>query len=151
MAAQIRTLQKQVKTLQKTLKTPEVFGEPTGDLLIVGWGSSRGAIEEAVARARKEGLAVSSLNIKYIQPMASGIREILARFRQVMTIESAFCDNPEDELIDAESRRYAPLCTILRTRFARDIDSWGQANGQSIKPGTILQIIRRKISEGVTR
>src|SRR6185503_9965957 len=61
--------------LQKTLKTPEVFGEPTGDLLIVGWGSSRGAIEEAVARARKEGLAVSSLNIKYIQPMASGIRE----------------------------------------------------------------------------
>ena len=118
---------------------------------MIGWGSSRGAIEEAVRRARKEGLAVSSLHIKYIQPMASGIREILAGFRNAMTIESAFCDNPDDELIDADSRRYAPLCTILRTRFARDIDCWGQARGQPIKPGTILQVIRRKLAEGAQR
>jgi 2-oxoglutarate ferredoxin oxidoreductase subunit alpha len=132
--------------LQKTLKTPEVFGDTTGELLVIGWGSSRGAIEEAVTRARKEGLAVSSLHIKYIQPMASGIREILAGFRQAMTIESAFCDDPADELIDAESRRYAPLCTILRTRFARDIDCWGQARGQPIKPGEILQVMRGKLA-----
>ena len=137
--------------LQKTLRTPEVFGDTIGELLVIGWGSSRGAIEEAVQRARKEGLAVSSLHIKYIQPMASGIREILAGFRNAMTIESAFCDNPDDELIDADSRRYAPLCTILRTRFARDIDCWGQARGQPIKPGTILQVIRRKLAEGAQR
>ena len=80
--------------------------------------------------------------------MASGIREILGGFHQVMTIESAFCDNPEDELIDAESRRYAPLCTILRTRFARDIDCWGEARGQPIKPGTIVNLIRRRLAEG---
>ena len=60
-------------------------------------------------------------------------------------------DDLADELIDAESRRYAPLCTILRTRFARDIDCWGQARGQPIKPGTILQVMRRKISEGAKR
>ncbi|HEY5309877.1 MAG TPA: 2-oxoacid:acceptor oxidoreductase subunit alpha, partial [Casimicrobiaceae bacterium] len=48
--------------LQKTLKPPKVFGDPDGDLLIVGWGSSKGAIEEAVTRARAEGLKVSSLH-----------------------------------------------------------------------------------------
>jgi 2-oxoglutarate ferredoxin oxidoreductase subunit alpha len=132
--------------LQKTLKAPEVFGAPRGDLLIVGWGSTKGTIEEAVERARAEGLAVSSLHIKYIQPMASGIRDILKGFKRVMTIESAFCDNPEDALIDADSRRYAPLATILRSRFPIDIDCWGQARGQPIKPGTILQVIRRQLA-----
>jgi 2-oxoglutarate ferredoxin oxidoreductase subunit alpha len=132
--------------LQRTLRAPEVFGSPKGDLLIVGWGSTKGAIEEAVERACAEGLAVSSLHLKYIQPMASGVRDILRRFARVMTVESAFCDNPDDALIDADSRRYAPLATVLRSRYAMDIDCWGQARGQPIKPGTILQVIRRQLA-----
>ncbi|MGE5712886.1 MAG: 2-oxoacid:acceptor oxidoreductase family protein, partial [Betaproteobacteria bacterium] len=48
-------------TLQKTLKTPPVFGDPEGDLLVVGWGSTQGVIEEAVQRLRDEGLKVSAL------------------------------------------------------------------------------------------
>ena len=43
-------------TLQKTLKTPPVYGDAEGDLLVVGWGSTQGAIEEAVQRLRDEGL-----------------------------------------------------------------------------------------------
>ena len=35
--------------LQKTLRTPPVFGDPEGELLVIGWGSTKGAIEEAVA------------------------------------------------------------------------------------------------------
>jgi 2-oxoglutarate ferredoxin oxidoreductase subunit alpha len=38
--------------LQKTLKAPSVFGDPEGDLLVVGWGSTKGVIEEAVERLR---------------------------------------------------------------------------------------------------
>jgi 2-oxoglutarate ferredoxin oxidoreductase subunit alpha len=132
--------------LQKTLRTPEVFGPAQGELLIVGWGSTRGAIEEAVERARAEGLAVSSLHLKYIQPMASGVRDILRGFKRVMTVESAFCDNPEDALIDADSRRYAPLATVLRSRYPIDIDCWGQARGQPIKPGSIVQVIRKQLA-----
>ncbi|MEJ2515656.1 MAG: 2-oxoacid:acceptor oxidoreductase subunit alpha [Gammaproteobacteria bacterium] len=71
--------------LQKTLATPEVFGEESGDLLLVGWGSTRGAIEESVARLRAEGHSVSSLHLTFIQPMPSGIGEILKRFGRVMT------------------------------------------------------------------
>jgi 2-oxoglutarate/2-oxoacid ferredoxin oxidoreductase subunit alpha len=42
------------------LKPPAIHGDPEGDLLVVGWGSTLGAIEEAVDRLRAEGLRVSS-------------------------------------------------------------------------------------------
>ena len=42
--------------LQKTLKTPPVYGDAEGDVLVVGWGSTQGVIEEAVQRLRDEGL-----------------------------------------------------------------------------------------------
>ena len=74
---------------QKTLKAPKVYGsEEEGGLLIVGWGGTKGAIEEAVDRCRRDGLKVSSFHIKYLQPMASGIREIMEKFDNVMTVRS---------------------------------------------------------------
>ena len=48
-----------IAALQKTLKTPPVYGDPEGDLLVVGWGSTKGVIEEAVDRMRSEGLQAS--------------------------------------------------------------------------------------------
>jgi 2-oxoglutarate ferredoxin oxidoreductase subunit alpha len=47
-------------TIQKSLKPPEIFGEPEGDLLIVGWGSTRGAIEEAVSRLARSSIGSSA-------------------------------------------------------------------------------------------
>jgi 2-oxoglutarate/2-oxoacid ferredoxin oxidoreductase subunit alpha len=132
--------------LQKTLRTPSVFGDPEGDLLIVGWGSTKGAIEEAVARARADGLKVSSLNLTFLQPMASGIREILQRFKRVMTIETNWSDRSEDELIDEDNRRYSALALLLRSRFLVDIDCWSEARGQAIKPAKICRVIREKLS-----
>jgi 2-oxoglutarate ferredoxin oxidoreductase subunit alpha len=112
---------------------------------VIGWGSTKGTIEEAVARARAEGLRVSSMHMKYIQPMPSGIREILKGFKQVMTVEANWSDRSEDELIDEDNRRYSPLALMLRSRFLVDIDCWSQARGQPIKPGAIVQVIRDKL------
>ena len=78
----LRNRSLKLAALQKTLKTPPVFGDPEGDLLVVGWGSTKGVIEEAVERLRDEGLKVSSLHLTFIQPMPSGIREILKRFKR---------------------------------------------------------------------
>ena len=132
--------------LQKTLMAPSVFGDREGDLLVIGWGSTKGTIEEAVARARAEGLRVSSTHLKFIQPLPSGIREILAGFKRVMTVEANWSDRLEDELIDEDNRRYSALAMMLRSRFLVDIDCWSQARGQPIKPGAILQVIRRKLA-----
>jgi 2-oxoglutarate ferredoxin oxidoreductase subunit alpha len=132
--------------LQRTLTAPTVFGDPEGDLLIVGWGSSKGAIEEAVTRARGDGLRVSSLHLTFLQPMASGIREILQRFKRVMTIETNWSDRSADELIDEDNRRYSALALMLRSRFLVDIDCWSEARGQPIKPSQICQVIRDKLA-----
>jgi len=132
---------------QKTLKTPEVFGDPEGDVLIVGWGSTKGAIEEAVQRVRKDGFKVSSLHIQFLQPMASGIKEILQRFEQVITVEINYSDSLDDELVDEDNRRYANLAWLLRARTLVDIDCWSNVHGQPIKPGSIERMIRQRLKE----
>ena len=135
-------------TLQKTLKTPSVYGDPEGDLLVVGWGSTQGVIEEAVDRLRDEGLKVSALQMRFIQPMPSGIKDIFKRFKKVMTIEGTWADRPaEDEMIDEENRRYAPLAMMLRARTLVDVDCWTEAKGQPIKPHQVAMALRAKLAE----
>jgi 2-oxoglutarate ferredoxin oxidoreductase subunit alpha len=136
-------------TLQKTLKTPPVFGDAEGELLVVGWGSTQGVIEEAVQRLRDEGLKVSALQMRFIQPMPSGIKDILKRFKKVMTVEGTWADRPgEDEVIDAENRRYAPLAMMLRARTLVDVDCWTEARGQPIKPANVVKAIRARLNQG---
>ena len=143
----LRSRSLKIAALQKTLKAPTIFGDPEGDLLVVGWGSTKGAIEEAVERMRAEGLRVSSIHLHFIQPMPSGIREILKRFKRVMTIEGNWSDRLEDELIDEDNRRYSALAMMLRSRFLVDVDCWSQSRGQPIKPGELVQVLRDKLAE----
>lgn len=141
----IRHRSLKLAAFQRTLKRPVPFGAEEGELLLIGWGSTRGAIEEAVTRLRGEGRRVSSLHLKFLQPMASGIGEVLKRFDKAMTIENAWCDPPDGDLIDAENRRYTALAMLLRARFLADIDCWGEVRGQPIKPATIVEVARGKL------
>jgi 2-oxoglutarate ferredoxin oxidoreductase subunit alpha len=145
--AGLRARSLKLAAFQKTLRPPPVFGDPEGDLLVVGWGSTKGAIEEAVTRARADGLRVSSLHLKFIQPMASGLREILQRFRQVLTVEMNYGDDPADALIDADNRRYTNLAWLLRARYLVDVDCWSQVHGQPLKPGDIERVLRARLAE----
>ena len=134
--------------LQKTLKTPPLFGDDEGDLLVMGWGSTKGAIEEAVECVRAEGHKVSALHLTFLQPMASGIKETLQRFKRVMTIENDWCDSLDDEIIDEHNRRYSTLAWLLRARYLVDADSWCEVKGQPMKPGNIARVIREKATLG---
>ncbi|MDH4345440.1 MAG: 2-oxoacid:acceptor oxidoreductase subunit alpha [Thermoleophilia bacterium] len=131
--------------LQKTLRPPPVFGEPEGDLLVVGWGSTKGVIEEAVERLCAEGRRVSSMHLRFLQPLPPGIKQIMQGFRQVMTVEGNWADRPEDELVDEDNRRYSPLAMMLRSRYLVDVDCWSEARGQPIKPGTVANVIRERL------
>ena len=133
-------------TLQRMLAPPTVFGAEDGDLLVVGWGSTRGAIEESVQRLRAEGHKVSSLHLSFLQPMPGGIGEILKRFRQVITIEGNWSDHPEDEMIDPTNRRYSALAMLLRSRYLVDVDCWSEVRGRPIKPGSICAVLRERLA-----
>jgi len=132
--------------LQRMLKPPTVFGDEEGDLLVVGWGSTKGAIEESVERLRAEGHKVSSLHLNFLQPMPGGIKEILQRFRQVVTIEGNWSDHPDDPLIDDSNRRYSALAMLLRSRYLVDVDCWSEVRGRPINPGSICNELRKRLA-----
>lgn len=132
--------------LQKTLRPPTVFGDPTGDLLVIGWGSTKGAIEEAVEELREEGKRVSSLHLTFIQPMPPGIKEILSGFKKIITIENNWSDDPNDEIIDETNRRYSALAMLLRSRYLFDIDCWSECRGAALKPNTVRRVIMEALT-----
>ena len=133
-------------TLQKMLTPPPVFGEREGELLVVGWGGTKGAIEEAVARLRGEGHRVSSTHLTFLQPMQPGIGEILRGFRKVITVEGNWADDPDDPLIDESNRRYSALAMLLRSRYLVDVDCWTEVRGRPIKPGTVYAALRGRLT-----
>src|SRR5664279_5583290 len=143
----IRARSHKLAALQRTLKTPPVFGDPKGDLLVIGWGSTKGAIEEAVQNLRADGRKVSSLHLTFLQPMAPGIKEIMKRFKKVITIEGNWSDDPNDEIIDETNRRYSALAMLLRSRYLIDVDCWSEVRGQPIKPATIQRVILEKLDK----
>ena len=143
----IRARSHKLAALQRTLKTPAVFGADKGDLLVIGWGSTKGAIEEAVEKLRAEGRKVSSLHLTFLQPMAPGIKEIMQKFKKVITIEGNWSDDPKDEIIDETNRRYSALAMLLRSRYLIDVDCWSEVRGQPIKPATIQRVILEKLKQ----
>ena len=132
---------RKLAALAETLKPPKVFGEDSGDLLVVGWGSTRGAIEEAVELAREQGKKVSSLHLTFLSPLEPGLKSIFERFRKVMTIELNYSDMPEAPLTTEERRRYAQLAQVLRSHTLLDIDCWSVVPGHPLSPGRIGKVI----------
>ncbi len=143
----IRHRSLKLAALQHSLKPPKVHGASHGELLIVGWGSTRGAIEEAVDRLRAGGQDVSSLHLTFLQPLHGGLKEILRQFGKVMVVEGNWSDRLDDELVTEENRRYSNLGWLLRARFLIDIDCWGQVKGQPIKPGAIEAAARLRLGK----
>jgi 2-oxoglutarate/2-oxoacid ferredoxin oxidoreductase subunit alpha len=142
MAARSRKL----ATLAKTLKPPKVHGDEEGDLLVVGWGSTRGAIEEAVDRVRADGGRISSVHLTFLSPLEPGLKEIFQRFEKVMTVEINYGDDPEEHPIDPQHRRYAQLAYHLRATTLVDIDFWSRVPGIPLPPGLIEQVLRKRLN-----
>ena len=138
---------RKLAALQRSLHPPRVYGEPEGDLLLVGWGSTRGAIEEAVDMARDEGYAVSSLNIQFLSPLPPGLHEIFAGFERIITVELNYSDDWEDPLITRENRRYGQLAWILRAATLLDVDCYAKVPGRPYMPVEIFGEIQRILGD----
>jgi 2-oxoglutarate ferredoxin oxidoreductase subunit alpha len=136
---------RKLAALAQTLVPPRPHGAESGDLLVVGWGSTLGAIEEAVDDLRAEGLSVASLHLRFLSPLEPGLEEIFARFRKVMTVEINYSDDPAAPLITRETRRRAQLAMLLRERTLVDVDCWSSVPGQPYGPGEIANVIRRHL------
>lgn len=102
----------------------EIFGEKTGKVLVLGWGSTYGAITSAVERMQKEGKSVSSAHIRYLNPFPSNLGEVLSGFEKVII--------PEMNL--------GQLCTMIRAKFLIDAVAFSKVKG---KPFQIREIVKK--------
>ncbi len=77
-----------VAKIAEDIPVQTVFGdEEGGELLVVGWGGTRGHLQNAVTEMRKEGKSVSLCHFNYINPLPRGVREIFSKFKKIVVCE----------------------------------------------------------------
>jgi 2-oxoglutarate ferredoxin oxidoreductase subunit alpha len=76
-----------IERIAQDIPPQAILGEDAGDLLVVGWGSTYGAITTAVERCRAKGMSVSSVHLRYIDPMPANLGDIVHRFKRVVIPE----------------------------------------------------------------
>jgi len=130
-----------------TLQRPEIYGEPEGDILVVSWGSTMGAVHEAVDRMRNDGHKVSNVHLRFLHPFEKDLKEIFSKFKKVMTVELNYSDEPDMPLINDATRRYAQLATILRNQLALDIDCWSIVQAAPLQPGVICKAVLGRLEK----
>lgn len=136
---------RKIASLRSTLKPPKVHGDEDGDLLVIGWGSTLGSIEEAVDKLREEGHKVSSVHLRFLSPLEPGLKPIFDRFTKVMTIELNYSDPSGGFDGDWEGTRRSHLAQHLRAQTLVDIDHWSITPGQPLRPGQIYDLLKQKL------
>jgi 2-oxoglutarate ferredoxin oxidoreductase subunit alpha len=103
----------------------EVFGEREGELLVVGWGGTYGAITAAVEEVQGRKLPVSSIHLRYLNPFPKNLGDVLARFDRILV--------PELNL--------GQLSMLLRAKYLVPAISYGKVKGKPFKISEIIDKI----------
>ena len=76
-----------VARIARDIPPTETFGDDEGELLVVGWGSTRGAIEAGIEAARLRGLKVGAVHLRHLNPLPSDLPSIFERFDHILVPE----------------------------------------------------------------
>jgi len=79
--------EEKVNRVANYIPQQQVVGDESGDLLVVGWGGTEGALLSAVKRMQEEGRKVSLAQFNYIKPLPSNTRDVLSRFKKIVVCE----------------------------------------------------------------
>jgi 2-oxoglutarate ferredoxin oxidoreductase subunit alpha len=83
----VRLRTEKIERIVADIPQQEVEGDKSGDLLVLGWGSTYGAIKTAVAQKRAEGKSVSQAHVRYLNPFPRNLGEVLYQFKHVLVPE----------------------------------------------------------------
>ena len=83
----VKTRAEKVRRVAQEIPPTTINGEATGDLLVVGWGGTYGAITAAVERAQTEGRSVASVHLRHLNPLPPDLGHILREYRKVLVPE----------------------------------------------------------------
>lgn len=86
-AKMVATRAFKVQNIAKQLPLLEVEGDASADTLVIGWGSTRGHLQSAVAELNKRGKRTAHLHFNYINPLPSNAEELIRRYKKVIVCE----------------------------------------------------------------
>ena len=115
-----------VERIAREIPDLKIDGDREGDLLVLGWGSTRGAIIGAVREARGQGLKVGRTHLRYLNPMPRNLGEVMERF---------------DKVLVPEMNR-GQLALLLRARYLREVISHSKVQGKPFYRSEILAKIQ---------
>ncbi|MFH1858045.1 MAG: 2-oxoacid:acceptor oxidoreductase subunit alpha [Candidatus Omnitrophota bacterium] len=118
---------KKIAGVAKVIPDIAVLGEQQGELLVVGWGSSYGAITGAVKLAQSRGLSVSSIHLRHLNPFPKNLGAVLSHFKKILV--------PEMNL--------GQLSFLLRARYLVEVMEYHKVQGKPF----LIQDILEKIEE----
>src|SRR5579864_6065423 len=96
-------------------------GDPDGDLLIVAWGSTHGAVTAALKAQREKGRRIGHVHLRYLNPLPRNLGEVLKRYRKVLV--------PEMNM--------GQLVMVLRAKYLVDAQSYSKIQGRPFKQSEI--------------
>ena len=99
----------------------ETYGRDEGELLILGWGSTYGALRSAVERLLAEGQSVAHAQLRYLNPFPANTGEVLRRYRRVLI--------PELNL--------GQLLMLIRARYLIDAEGYHRVRGKPFRISAI--------------
>lgn len=118
---------KKIKNIENDIPLLEVEGEQSGELLVVGWGGTYGAIKEAVNKARAQGYKVSQAHFRYINPFPKNTEQVLRSFNKILI--------PEINL--------GQLARLIKSEFLIDVQQFNVVRGLPLRVADIVdQIIK---------
>jgi 2-oxoglutarate ferredoxin oxidoreductase subunit alpha len=120
----VKLRQEKIDRAANDIPLVEVFGEKTGKVLVLGWGSTYGSISTAVEKLQGEGKSVSAAHLRYLNPFPKNLGEVLAGFETVIV--------PEMNL--------GQLCTMIRAKYLVDAVAFSKVKG---RPFQIREIVRK--------
>ena len=109
----------------------EVFGPESGELLILGWGSTYGAIRSAVERLLADSLSVAHAHLRYVNPFPANTEQVLRRYRRVLI--------PEVNL--------GQLRLLVRAAYLIDAVGYNRVRGKPFRIAEIVDEARRLLAE----
>ncbi|HXG03176.1 MAG TPA: 2-oxoacid:acceptor oxidoreductase subunit alpha [Candidatus Binatia bacterium] len=121
----VRTRAEKVRRVAQEIPPTTIHGPATGDLLVVGWGGTYGAITAAVERAQAEGLSVASVHLRYLNPLPPDLGQILREYRKVLVPEI----------------NSGQLVRVLRSEYLVDAVGFNRVRGLPLATEDILEAI----------
>jgi 2-oxoglutarate/2-oxoacid ferredoxin oxidoreductase subunit alpha len=109
----------------------EVYGPDHGDLLILGWGSTYGAIRSAVEQMTADGRSVAHAHLRHLNPFPADTEAVLRRYRRVLI--------PEINL--------GQLLMLVRARYLIDAVGYDKVRGKPFRIGEIVDEAERLLAE----